>query len=404
MNIFVTMLFTINLSVPDSVFLPTNAIEINPPQWKFVFEKGERDYIELGYHTIFRAKIRNLYFSAVEEYDFEPYTALENRYFISTPYFSVSHGITGLYRNRSNFFLIGRDTVDFYFSFGRIIPNITFLPAWCYANRNSLRGKAFKLPTIFSLVYSGTDGVLTYISASRTDILSKGNYNDIFEVGVGIMGERKFVSLGFTSKFIPEFNVKALIGGGGYIDIHYGYNLKTPSIFTYLYPDGMDENRIISVMEKEFSLLFDKKPFVLSLIYAIPDSIFNKSLKFLITFKNEHVNFEGEYFAELENVRNFLTILGDTNKALSKIHLGLNIPIWKVLGYNPFLDVYKVQGKKDRVYNISGRLEFRTGSFLFFWEHHILTRGGINEIVPGSSFSASFYHNRRFKIGTRYSF
>ncbi|GEM_PF-4021677 len=404
MNVLTVILVSLKLNIPDSIFLPTNALEINPPRWEFVYYNQEKDYLKAGYHTDFRIKFKSFYFAAEERYDYEPFTSLENRYFIATRFFSISHGVYGLLRNRSQYSIILRDTVDLYFSWGRIIPNITLLPGLHYFRKDSTAHAVFNLPIAFSIVYSGTEGVLTYSGIERTDMLSRRGYEDIYRAGVGIMGNRKFVSLGLTSKLIPEFNLKVLITGGAYLDLHYGYDIKTPHLFSYLYPDGITGDSIMAIMERRLSILIDKKPVLLNLNYRVPDSVFKKSLDVEFAFKGKYLDIQGEYFKLLGNYENFLTVYGVTNRALSKLKAVAHIPMWGKLVYSPILCIYQVQDKSGRVYNAGGRLEYQRGRFQFFWEHHLFTRGTIEETDPTTQDKLQFFKERRFKIGTKYSF
>ena len=395
MNIIFIILFSVNLNIPDSVFLPTNALEISPPEWKFVFERGESDFIELGYHTIFGVKVKSFYLRAEEDYDYEPYVNIRNRYFVSTPYFSLSHNVIGLYRYNSARSFILRDTLDFYFSVGRIIPNITLLPGVYYHYADSTNHTNLALFGSLSVVYSGTEGVLTYLDIERPDILAKGNVDDIYRVGVGIMGSRKFVSLGLTNGLIPEFNLKVLITGGAYINLHYGYDVKTPDMYLYLYPDKIEGDSVLSVMEKRFSLLIDKEPINFNFTYSVPDYFFKKSMEITFTFKDKYVDLLACYF---KTYKGNLSIF---NRAVSKGEARFHIPLWKSLKYTPIINVYRVQDKPENVYNIGGRLEYTPGKLQFFWEHNIYTHGVIEDYIDKK---LTFYTGRRFKIGAKYIF
>ncbi len=392
-NTVFIILFSMNLSIPDSVFLPTNALRINPPEWRFVFEKEESDFVELGYHTTFRIRIKNFYFGAREDYDYEPHVNIQNRYFFSSPYFCLSHNAEGLYRYNSRASFIVRDTLDLYFSAGRIIPDITILPGIHQYRTDSTRHTCVNLPLAFSAVYSGSDGVLTYVGVERPDVFVESE--NIYRLGVGIMGSRKFVSLGLTSRLIPEFNLRMLITGGAYINLHYGYDIKTPDMFLYLYPDEIKGSSILSIMEKRFILLVDREPINFNFTYSVPDSVFEKNMKITFALKHNYFDISARYFRVFGNRASVF------EKVVSKGEIRFHIPLLKNLKYSPLLDIYSVQNKSENVYNIGGKLEYTPGKLQFFWEHNIYTHGTIEDCLNEN---LTFYKGRRFKFGAKYVF
>ena len=389
MNYLALIVFAMHLNIPDSVFSPFNAIKLSPPEWKFLTGENDTNYVELGYHTDYKLKIGSFFLGVEEDYDYDVYDRLKNRYFLSTPYFSISHSTYGIYRNKSQFSLFLRDTMDFYFSLDKFVPNITFLPGVHYFKNDTLSRKIINVPASLSIAYSTSGGVLTYGSLYHTDLLTK-NADNILRLGVGIMSNRKSVLLGLSSKWIPEFTLKLLLINGLYIDAHYGYDLKTPDIFSYLYPDSITYDSVLSVMEKRFHLLMDKEPLLVDLTYSIPDTIFEKSLKLNLSFKTKHIDILVNHFRLFGN-NHF------QNKGISKGKAILHVFLLKGLSYNPYIEVYKVQDKNGKAYNIGGKLKYNIKTIQFFWIHNILNIGEIEDL-------SKFFTARRFTVGARYSF
>ena len=416
MNILITFLFlAVSLEVPDSVFEPANALRIKAPQWQFPIIKERTDFIKAGYFPIFEFRLSTFWLKALKGYDYTFYYAMNNKYFFSTKYFTLSHNLNALWRSRKNTFLVVQDTLDFYFSYGRVIPNITLLPAYLYVINDTIENKVKYLNGSFSLTYSNPDGILFYLSSQSFNLLKSTKRNDILGGGIGLMNPRKFVAIGLYSNLVPEIAIRALLPGGTYLDLYYGYSARRLYPFRYLYPTYSIIDTLFCVAGKDFNLLLERSPYMLRVDYFVPDSVYSRSLYAKFTFEKKMGGFSYEYYKNLGSGIIILShpVSNDTDvqylrlfpRPISKGKAFVRIPLSGKIVIIPEVNMIKDMWSGNTVYAFSPGLKYQSGNIEVFLEGiGLYNYGKIKGIQPQSGSLVEFFNKRRFRIGAKYSF
>lgn len=416
MNILITFLFLIaSLQVPDSVFEPANALRIKAPRWQFPIIKERTDFIKAGYFPVFEFRLRTFWLKALKDYDYTFYYAMNNKYFFSTKYFALSHNLNALWRSRKNTFLIMQDTLDLYFSYGRVIPNITLIPVYLHVISDTTENKIKSLNGSFSLTYSNPDGILFYLSSQGFNLLKTTKRINISGGGIGLMNPRKFVAIGLYSNLVPEIAIRALLPGGTYLDFYYGYSTRELYPFRYLYPAYSIVDTLPCIAGKAFNILLERSPYMLRVDYFVPDSLYSRTLYAKFTFEKKIGGFSYEYFKNLGPGIIILSHPGSSDidmqylrlypRPLSKGNAFVRIPLSRNLVIIPEVNMIKDMWSGSTVYAFSPGLKYQSGNIEMFLEGvGLYNYGEIKGIQPQNGSLVEFFNKRRVRIGAKYSF
>ncbi len=400
MNAFLFILFSaLSINVPDSVFNPNNALRISPPEWNFPLSEKAESFVKFGYEPVFAVKISPFYIGFEQNHDYENFYSISNTYFFSSPYFSLAHNIQGIVRDGNDVLFTMQDTMDIYFSYGKVIPNITFLPTLIYAKKDSMARLNKQVFGSVSLIYFGTDGIISYVSGMSTDLVKQRVSRKLIKAGIGIMNPRKFVAIGIYSNLVPEFSVRALLPGGAYFDLYYGYGTKTFHISRYLYPEYSLNDSISGIMGKKLNVLLDRAPYSLRIEYEVPDSIYSKNLYVKFEKTGRLLDLAYEYYREFDSTFNF------SARPIRKGFIAFHVPLGKKIYVSPELSTVTDSRDGESTYMFSLNLKYTMDRVeLFASALNVLRYGQITTASPEDGSNITFFNKRRFQLGTKYSF
>ncbi len=416
MNIFLVILFfSMSLEVPDSVFNPRNALRVKTPEWVFPEVQKNSNFMELGYSPLFKLRYSNFSLGVLEEYDYDKFYRLKNKYFFASRYFAISHNASGMWRSENNAFFIVQDTLDVFFSYGRFIPDLSLLPYIIYIKRDSSYNLKKHMETNFSVTYSSPEGIIFFATLQNSNMFEKKELVTLMGGGVGIMNPRKFVAIGLYSNLVPEIAIRALLPGGTYFDLHYKYSTRELYPFRYLYPAYSFVDTLPYVMGKDFNLLLEKSPYMFSVDYFVPDSIYSRTLYAKFTFEKSFGGFSYEYYKVLGSGIVLLGPSGSNNvdmlylrlfpRPLSRGGAFAKLPLTRQIVVIPEVDMIRDMWSRNTVYTFSPRLKYERGRIEVFLEViNLYNYGEIRGIQPKDGILVGFFNKRRFRIGAKYSF
>ena len=416
MSVFTLFLFLMmSIDVPDSVFNPENALRIKMPEWQFPMGKSSINFMEAGYMPLFEFKFGTFELGVREEYDYENMYKVHNRYFFASQYFALSHNAAGIWRSQSNVFFLMEDTLDLFFSYGRIIPNLNLLPYVVYTKHDSIFSMKKHMEANFSITYSSPEGIIFFANLKNSDMFKRKELVTLMGGGVGIMNPRKFVAIGLCSNLVPEIAIRALLPGGTYVDLNYGYSTRGLYPFRHLYPAYSFVDTLPYVMGKDFNLLLEKSPYMLSVNYFVPDSMYSRSLYAKFAFEKRLGGFSYEYYKVFGSGIVFLPRPASGNidsqylrlfpRPLSKGNAFVKVPLSRKIFIIPELDAITDMWSKSTVYTFSPELRYENGKIeVFFKGINIYNRGEIKGIQPENGSIVEFFNKRRFRIGAKYIF